>query len=122
MITGVAAVVLGMIWGIQMSATQDHSLSPAHAHLNLLGFVSFSIFAFYYHLVPQAAQSRLAEVHYWSATTGLVTLIPGIVMALTERGEVLAQLGSVLSLVSMLIFALVLLRPSTQAVGQAQTP
>ena len=58
-ILGVASVLIGMVWGIQMSATHDHLLSPAHAHLNLLGWVSFSIFAFYYHLVPDAAEGTL---------------------------------------------------------------
>ena len=31
--------LIGMIWGIVMGATEDHALSPAHAHLNLLGMV-----------------------------------------------------------------------------------
>ena len=32
----------GMVWGIQMSASGDHSLSPAHGHLNLIGWVSLA--------------------------------------------------------------------------------
>jgi len=63
LVCGTVAVLIGMAWGIQMAASGDHGLSPAHAHLNLLGWVSFAIFGFYYHLVPTAAQSRLAMVH-----------------------------------------------------------
>jgi hypothetical protein len=38
-----AAVVFalaGMVMGIAMAASHDHSVFPAHAHLNLLGWVS----------------------------------------------------------------------------------
>ena len=43
---------LGMVWGIQMSASQDHTLSPAHGHLNLLGWVSMGMFGVYYAVTP----------------------------------------------------------------------
>ncbi|MGA9411119.1 MAG: hypothetical protein WBV78_11835 [Roseobacter sp.] len=52
----------GMVWGIQMSATNDHSLSPAHGHLNLIGFVMMSVFGAYYALTPLAGRSRTAKV------------------------------------------------------------
>lgn len=123
MILGVLSVIIGMIWGIQMSATQDHAMSPAHAHLNLLGWVTFSIFAFYYHAVPQAAASRIARIHLAIAALGLGTIVPGIAMALSGQGEALAKLGSVLSLASMVIFAVVVLRPQRTSANQrsAQT-
>ncbi|OWU82479.1 hypothetical protein [Phaeobacter sp. 22II1-1F12B] len=109
-ILGVASVLIGMIWGIQMSATHDHLLSPAHAHLNLLGWVSFSIFAFYYHLVPDAAEGTLPQVHFTLAVSGLVLIVPGIAMAIQGQGETLAKLGSVLSVLNMLVFAAVVVR------------
>lgn len=109
-ILGVASVLIGMIWGIQMSATHDHLLSPAHAHLNLLGWVSFSIFAFYYHLVPDAAEGTLPQVHFALAVSGLVLIVPGIAMAIQGQGETLAKLGSVLSVLNMLVFAAVVVR------------
>ena len=37
--TGAVFALAGMVWGIQMSASHDHTLSPAHGHLNLIGFV-----------------------------------------------------------------------------------
>lgn len=110
LICGTVAVLTGMAWGIQMSASGDHSLSPAHAHLNLLGWVTFAIYGFYYHLVPRAAASRLAWPHFGVAVVGLVILVPGIVMALTGAGETLAKLGSLLTILSALIFIVVLIR------------
>ena len=42
----VLAVIVGMIWGIVMAISRDHSAMPAHAHLNLLGWVSLSCLEF----------------------------------------------------------------------------
>ncbi len=54
----VVMVIAGMIWGIAMGITQDHSTLPAHAHLNRLGWVSLFLFGIYYHLHPAATRSR----------------------------------------------------------------
>lgn len=107
---GVLSVLIGMVWGIQMAATHDHLLSPAHAHLNLLGWVSFSIYAFFYHLVPNAAQGMLPKVHFALALAGLVLIVPGIAMAHIGMNEGVAAAGSILSLLSMLVFGVIVLR------------
>ena len=109
-LAGVVSVTLGMVWGIQMSATGDHRLSAAHAHLNLIGWATFALFGVYYLMTPAAARSRLAAVHLALALGGLVLIVPGIVMALSERGDLLAKLGSVLTLASMLVFLVTVLR------------
>ena len=102
--------LIGMLWGIQMSASQDHSLSPAHGHLNLLGFVMMSVFGTYYALVPAAAASRLSWVHYGASVVSVAVLVPGIVLAITEQGDTLAKLGSVLAVLTMALFVVVILR------------
>ena len=40
----VLLVLAGMVWGLQMAISEDHSAFPAHAHLNLLGWVSLFLF------------------------------------------------------------------------------
>ncbi|MDF1716061.1 MAG: hypothetical protein P1U75_05235 [Antarcticimicrobium sp.] len=117
MLLAVLWAIIGMAWGIQMSAAHNHTLSPAHAHLNLVGWVSFAIFAFYYHLVPGAGAGILPKLHFAAAVVGVVLMIPGIAMAVTERGETLAKIGSILTLLSMLLFAAVVLRGTSA--GQA---
>ena len=109
---GAAAIfaLIGMIWGIQMSATHDHTLSPAHGHLNLIGFVVMSVFGTYYALTPQAAASRLANIHFGVTVLTVLVLTPGIAMAITGRGEILAQGGSLLALLSMALFAFTVFR------------
>jgi len=108
-LTATLAVTGGMIWGIQMSASGNHTLSGAHAHLNLVGWATMALFGIYYHLTPAAAEKALAKVHYMVALAGLVIMIPGIVQALRHTGETLAKIGSVLTLLSMLIFLLTVL-------------
>ncbi|MBD3662587.1 hypothetical protein [Sulfitobacter aestuariivivens] len=104
------AALFGMIWGIQMSASHDYTLSPAHGHLNLIGFVTMSIFGTYYALTPRAADRPLAKLHFWIATAAVVLLAPGIVIAITDRGELLAQIGSLLAILSMALFAFTIVR------------
>lgn len=109
LLTAAISVTVGMLWGILMSATTDHSMAPAHAHLNLIGWVTMALFGFYYHLVPRAGERVVAKVQYAIATAGLLAIVPGIAMAIRGDGETLAKLGSVLTLLSMLIFLYVVI-------------
>jgi hypothetical protein len=104
------SVLCGMVWGIAMSISQDHSLSPAHAHLNLIGWVTMGLFGIYYALTPSAATARLARVHAALAILGLVMIVPGIVLAITGRGEAVAAAGSMVTLASMAVFVWTLFR------------
>ena len=103
-----------------MSASHDHTLSQAHGHLNLIGFVAMSIFGVYYALTPQAASSRLAILHFWLTVVTVLVLTPGIVVAITERGETLAQVGSILAVFSMSLFALAVFRYGAGNVIESQ--
>jgi len=98
-------VIVGMAWGVQMSATQNFELAPAHAHNNLIGFVVMTIYGIYYRLVPAAADKRLAVVQFWLALIGALTFAPGIAMAILRQGEILVQISTVFVLLSMIIFS-----------------
>ena len=98
-------VLAGMIWGIQMSISQDHLLAPAHAHNNLIGFVTMAVYGFYYRLVPAAADKRLAVVHFWVALIGALAFPPGIALAILGQGEIVVQIATLFVLGAMLIFA-----------------
>lgn len=98
-------VIIGMLWGVEMSITQDFTLAPAHAHNNLVGFVVMSVYAIYYRLVPAAADSRLAVVQFWLALIGALTFGPGIALTLLGQSELLVQVSTVFVLLSMLLFS-----------------
>lgn len=117
MLLAVVSVILGMVWGIQMSASGDHSLSPAHGHLNLLGWVSCAIFAFYYHLTPRAAEGLLPRVHFTLWLVALGMMAPGIALAIQERTDILAKVSSLLGLGAMVLFLVIVIRAAKA--GQA---
>lgn len=100
---------VGMAWGIQMAATQDHLLSPAHAHLNLVGWVTMGLFGLYYRYTPTAA-GRLAWVHFILAFAGVLLMVPGIALAILGQTEALAIAGTFLTIASMVIFVVTVLR------------
>lgn len=103
---GTAAIfaLIGMAWGIQMSASGDHSLAPAHGHLNLIGFVTIAIFGTFYTLSPAAAASKLCLVHYILTVVAVVMMAPGIAMAIMGTGETLAKVSSIIGIVAMGLF------------------
>ena len=74
----VVIILAGMVMGMAMGMAQDFRLAPAHAHLNLLGFVALFLAGLYYQAVPQAAASRLATWHASIAVLGAVLFPIGI--------------------------------------------
>jgi cbb3-type cytochrome oxidase subunit 1 len=116
LLAAVLAALCGMGLGIFMAASQDHTLGGAHAHLNLVGWVSLALFGFYYALTPQAT-GRLARIHLALSVMGAVVMPIGIAMAILKGQEILAIIGSLLVLAGMLIFALTVLR---HGVGRGQ--
>jgi hypothetical protein len=111
---GVLCVLVGMAYGIHMAVEQDYTTAPAHAHLNLLGFVLSAIFAFYYHLVP-AAQTRLGWIHFGVHAVAVILMFPGVIMADTGQGDTLAKIASVLAILAMMIFAWILITSRSKA-------
>lgn len=103
-------LLVGMAFGIWMSATQDHSLAPAHAHLNLIGGVLLALFGAFYMLVPSAAGSRLAKIQVGLTHLAIWFMFPGIIMAIQQQGETLAKIGSVLGIVAILLFVVIVAR------------
>jgi hypothetical protein len=103
-------VLAGMLWGIQMAISGDHLLASAHAHLNLVGWVTLALFGVYYRLTPAAGKSRLAWVHAGIAILGVVVMVPGIAWVILGGSPVMASVGAVLGTLSMLLFVLTILR------------
>src|SRR3984893_11595234 len=92
--------IAGMIWGIVMGISQDHSTMPAHAHLNLLGWVSLFLFGFYYHLHTAVDLNRLAlvQVLIWIVGRIFRTMGGGLVPPGRAVGEPIAAVSSLVVL------------------------
>jgi peptidoglycan/LPS O-acetylase OafA/YrhL len=102
--------VLGMSLGIWMGISGDHGQYPTHAHINLLGWVSFALYGLIYRNVPAAAQSKLAPWHFGAANLGAVLLLSGIYAILSGHPEFepLAAAGGMITLLGGALFAVIL--------------
>jgi hypothetical protein len=102
----VVFVVAGMIWGLVMAISDDHSAMPAHAHLNLLGWVSLFMFGIYYRLHPWLEDARSASVQVWVWIVGTIILSIGVALVHTGHsvGNPIAAVGSVVVLLDALLF------------------
>ena len=113
----VVSVLIGMSWGIVMAMSQDHSMMPAHAHLNLLGWVSLFLFGIFYRLHPSLDVSRTALMQVWVWIIGTVVLTVGVAMLHggTKAGEPFAGIGSFVLLGDMLLFGWLVVRYEQRA-------
>src|SRR3974390_1146854 len=100
-------VLAGMVWGIQMAISADHSAFPAHAHLNLLGWVSRVLFGIYYRLHSSLDQSRAALTQVWIWIIGTIVVAIGVALVHTghQEADPIAAVGSFVVLAAMLMFA-----------------
>jgi cytochrome c oxidase cbb3-type subunit 1 len=101
--------VAGITLGIAMAAHPAWVVyRPAHAHMNLVGFVVMMIFGVGYQMLPRffghpIHSKWLAVAHVWLANVGLAALVTGFMLAphvaarsvpVTASGGVLWALGA----------------------------
>jgi hypothetical protein len=110
LLAAVLCVTGGMFWGLQMGASGDHTMVGAHAHLNLVGWVTMALFGIYYRLTPQAARGWLPRIHAALAIGGVAVMVPGIAIASKGGTPGIAIAGSLLAFASMLVFLFTVIR------------
>jgi uncharacterized membrane protein len=107
--------LVGMVLGVAMGMTHNFVLAPAHAHLNLLGWVAMFLSALYYRAVPEAAASRLAPVQAFVSVVGAILFPIGIACVLLgNRARFMPVLvaGWLTVLAGMLLFVIIVYRSS----------
>jgi hypothetical protein len=108
----VSLILIGMLLGIAMGIAQDFRLAPAHAHLDLIGYVAPFLAGLYYQAVPEAANGRLAAAQASLAVAGAV-LFPLGIMAVVLGGpsyQVYAVAGALVAFAAMVLFAAIVFR------------
>jgi hypothetical protein len=100
------SALVGMGLGIFMGIAQDFTLAPAHAHLNLLGWVTMAIYGLYHRSI-----GRRGGVAGWlqvgSGALGAVLMTLGLAVYLstgTNDAFPMVVAGSLLVVVAMLMF------------------
>lgn len=105
-------IVAGVSLGIYMAASNDHSMHPVHAHLNLLGWVAMTLFGLFYRAIPAAADTKLAKAHFWTYVPA--HFVQMVLLALFYRGYAAVEpalgLFSVLVGVAFICFTVVVWR------------
>lgn len=113
--------IAGVGVGIAMAASKNHALMPAHAHLNLLGWVSLFLFGIYYRLHPAVDGTRLAlaQVGLWIVGTVVLTIAVGAIHLGYEAFEPMAAVSSLVVLVALGLFTVQVFRSDVPATAPA---
>lgn len=113
--TAMCFLVAGILVGLKMSVAHDYAATGAHAHINLLGWVTMAIFGTFHALNPRGAGSRLAKAQYYVYTGGVLVMTPSLYLLLTGTPslEPLVAASSLVVFVGVLMFAAIILRTRT---------
>lgn len=109
-------VLIGVGLGYVMGVTHQFLLSPVHAHINLLGWVSMFLYGLFYRAAPDAAAGWLPKVHAALAILGLPIMMIGLTIQLLAVPSLMALVppmmitGPTLVVLGMVAFAAVVFR------------
>ena len=111
-LTATCFLIVGILVGLHMSVTQNHAAVGAHAHINLLGWVTMAIFGAFHALNPQGAATRLAKAQYGIYTGGVVVMTPALYLLLTgsPAWEPVVGAASLVVFLGVLMFAVIVFR------------
>jgi len=106
---GVVCLFIGMMMGAEMGKSEDFTLMPAHAHLNLLGWVTMAIYGIFYALTHASLKPKLAWTNFALAAIGVAAMIPSLALYLPAHdakfipGIMVGEIATVLSLLTFAI-------------------
>ena len=101
--------VLCMLLGLHMGISKNHAQMPTHAHILVIGWLSFAVFGFFYAHYGSAESTALARQHLWLAQISLVGLVIGLWLLYSGQSqyEPMVALSSIAHAVSFLVFVAV---------------
>lgn len=79
--------MVGVSWGLAMSITKDHATYSAHAHLNLLGWISMALMGTFYAVLGQGVRNGVKLANFVLSNVGVVCMITGLFMYLGQKGS-----------------------------------
>ncbi len=102
-LTAFGYAILGVILGIYMAKTHNHSQLPTHAHIMLLGFVTSFIYAVAYKLwITETSCKKLAAAQFWTHQIGTPGLTIGLFL-LYGQFATIETVGPILGIFSLII-------------------
>lgn len=105
-ILAICYAVAGMVLGIAMAASHDHSEMPVHAHIMVAGWIMSAVFAFFYHLFPEIGASKMARTHFYIQAVSGIVLVVSLFFVLQDNPQLepITALASIGFLAGMLVF------------------
>lgn len=111
---GVVYVLAGMFWGMHMGEANDFVMAPAHAHLNLLGWVTMGLYGTFYALTQKTMSHKLAWTNFAISALGVAVMIPFLALFLAGGNDSKyipgIVVGEVLTVLGMLTFGVSVVR------------
>jgi hypothetical protein len=96
----------GVMLGVAMGASGDHSLFPVHAHINLLGWVSMALFGLIGAVHPSITEGRVAAAQFWLHNIGVPVMLGALTLRIRgfPSAEPLVGVASIVVGCSVLLF------------------
>lgn len=101
----------GMILGIVMGATQDFTMRPLHAHINLLGWAGLALMGAFYGVAGARAPTRLGWTVFAIGNLGNLLLLSQLYKIVHGKPPIVPALmaGEILVVVGMALFGVCVL-------------
>lgn len=113
--SAVVFFAVGVALGTYMGAAQDFRFMHVHAHINLLGFATMTVYGLIHRAWPALRHSRLAVAHFWLAMTGTPIFLIGLPFAMFGAQPIGAIVGSMIVLAGMVTFAVLFIRDASRS-------
>lgn len=100
-------LILGISLGIAMGASQNFTLRPVHAHVNLLGWTTMALAGLIYSVFPKAGESRLARLHFWLLNLALPVMMGALTLLLLGHMSIapVLAISEIVGALAILAFA-----------------
>jgi len=100
-------LIVGIGIGIFMGASENFTLRPVHAHVNLLGWTTLALAGLIYSVYPDAGKNRLAMIHFWLHNAALPVMMVSLTLLLLGHPDVVPLLATaeIVAAIGVLVFA-----------------
>jgi hypothetical protein len=110
-------ILIGIALGMYMGASHNHAAAPAHAHINLIGFVSLFLIGLFYERRDALNRSKLAfwQVFIWTVGSIILNTAVALLYFGNPQFIMLAPVGEMIVAASALAFTVIVFKETAQA-------
>ena len=112
--TAIIFLLAGISIGIYMSISGNHNVTGAHAHINLLGWVTSALFGTYLALNPAKATGLLPRLQYAVYVLGVLVMGGSLYLMLDGNAAMtpVVATSSLIAFAGVLLFAVIIFMPA----------